>query len=131
MKREVSRQVMSWFGEVKEGKWAMDVDATVKEVGVGIFRAYKVCSSIVEAFVRADDVRVKDDPIAEPDFIAKWKTTVGDTFQDVVDMKLLSVCPQLLLISQLNLDALQQGYYLSNLAPYTDPPVNLLTYFPV
>ena len=131
VKREVSRQVMSWFGEVKEGKWAMDVDATVKEVGVGILRAYKVRSSIVEAFVRADDVRVKDDPIAEPDFIAKWKTTVGDTFQDVVDMKLLSVCPELPLISQLNLDELQQGYYLSNLAPYTDPPVHLLTYFPV
>lgn len=42
VKRDVSRQVMGWFGEVKGGKWAMDVNATVKEVGVGILRAYKV-----------------------------------------------------------------------------------------
>ena len=34
----------------------------------------------------------KDDPIEEPLFIQKWKTTVGDTFQEVVDMSLLSVC---------------------------------------
>ena len=33
----------------------------------------------------------QNDPIAEDVFIEKWKTTVGDTFQDVVDLKLLSV----------------------------------------
>ena len=42
IKREVSRQVMAWFGGVRAGLWTMDVDATVKEVGLGILRAYKV-----------------------------------------------------------------------------------------
>ena len=41
VRRDVTRQVMAWFGEVKAGLWTMDVDAMVKEVGVGILRAYK------------------------------------------------------------------------------------------
>lgn len=71
----------------------------------------------------------KDDPIAEPTFLEKWKTTVGDTFQDVVDMKLLSVrsSPSAILC----LTRTWQGFYLSNVSPYTDPPIRLLTYFPV
>lgn len=42
VKRDVTRQVMSWFGEIKDHRWTMDVNATVKEVGLGILRAYKV-----------------------------------------------------------------------------------------
>ena len=34
--------MMSWFGEVDDGIWKMDVKTTVKEVGLGILRAYKV-----------------------------------------------------------------------------------------
>ena len=42
VRRDVTRQVMAWFGEVNAGLWTMDVDAMVREVGVGILRAYKV-----------------------------------------------------------------------------------------
>lgn len=33
---------MGWFGEVGEDRWKMDVVATVREVGLGILRAFKV-----------------------------------------------------------------------------------------
>ena len=38
------RQVMQWFGRIAEDDtWAMDVEAVVREVGLGILRAYRVC----------------------------------------------------------------------------------------
>lgn len=40
--RQVSNQVMSWFGQVEKGTWKMDVDAVVAEIGLGIIRHYKV-----------------------------------------------------------------------------------------
>jgi len=40
--RAVSEQVMKWFGEIKDGKWAMDVPSIVKEVGLGILRNHRV-----------------------------------------------------------------------------------------
>ena len=40
--RSVSEQVMSWFGETKDGKWVMNVPAIVKEIGLGILRNYRV-----------------------------------------------------------------------------------------
>lgn len=40
--REVSGQVISWFGPIKEGLWEMDVNAVVAEIGLGILRHYKV-----------------------------------------------------------------------------------------
>ena len=33
---------MSWFGDVKGGKWAVDVGGVAKEVGLGILRNHKV-----------------------------------------------------------------------------------------
>ncbi|KAI0344567.1 hypothetical protein BDW22DRAFT_1060919 [Trametopsis cervina] len=70
--RDVARQVMQWFGEVRSSRWTMDVDAIVREVGIGILRAYK------------------HEAIPEALFIQKWKTAVGDTFESKVDLKLLS-----------------------------------------
>ena len=40
--REVTGQVISWFGTVKEGLWEMDANAVVAELGLGILRHYKV-----------------------------------------------------------------------------------------
>jgi sister chromatid cohesion protein DCC1 len=40
--RAVSTQVMQWFGELREGAWTMDVDAVVREIGLGILRQHKV-----------------------------------------------------------------------------------------
>jgi sister chromatid cohesion protein DCC1 len=42
IKREVASQVMAWFGDITLGTWTMDVDAVLKQVGLGILRAYKV-----------------------------------------------------------------------------------------
>ena len=44
--RQVSQQVISWFGEVKGGRWKMDVNAVIKEVGLSILRDHKVVSSL-------------------------------------------------------------------------------------
>ncbi|KAG6866448.1 hypothetical protein C0991_003966 [Blastosporella zonata] len=70
--RSISTQVMSWFGEIKDGKWKMDVNALLKEVGLGILRYHL------------------HEPIAQDELIAKWKSLVGDTFESKVDLALLS-----------------------------------------
>ena len=44
--RQVSRQVMGWFGEVSNGKWKMDVGSVVKEVGLGILRNHRVSKGV-------------------------------------------------------------------------------------
>lgn len=40
--RQVSGQVIGWFGEISFGKWKMCVDDVVREVGLGILRNHKV-----------------------------------------------------------------------------------------
>ena len=40
--RAVSTQVMTWFGEIKDGKWKMDVNAVVREIGIGVLRNHEV-----------------------------------------------------------------------------------------
>ncbi|KAI0829916.1 sister chromatid cohesion protein Dcc1 [Trametes gibbosa] len=76
VRRDVTRQILGWFGRVDEGElgstWEMDVAAVVREVGLGILRAYK------------------DDPITETAFLEQWRKTVGDTFEDRVSLALLS-----------------------------------------
>jgi sister chromatid cohesion protein DCC1 len=42
VRRAVSEQVICWFGETNEGKWAMDVVGVVREIGLGIVRNHKV-----------------------------------------------------------------------------------------
>ncbi|KAI0315138.1 sister chromatid cohesion protein Dcc1 [Amylostereum chailletii] len=102
IRRDVVGQVMRWFGSVEgEGRrerWQMDVAAVVRQVGLGILRHYK------------------DEPISEVEFLRKWRTAVGDTFESEVALPMLS------------------GNYLISPAPITtsltsDPGV-VLTYFP-
>ncbi|GLB33888.1 putative sister chromatid cohesion protein Dcc1 [Lyophyllum shimeji] len=70
--RTVSTQVMSWFGTMQHGKWKMDVNALIKEVGLGVLRHHR------------------HDPINRDDLVAKWKSLVGDAFESRVDLGLLS-----------------------------------------
>ena len=44
IRRDITRQVMAWFGQLDNdnGVWEMDVGAVVREVGLGILRAYRV-----------------------------------------------------------------------------------------
>lgn len=46
---QILRQVISWFGIVEDDRWKMDVDAVVKEIGLGILRNHtvrNVCATI-------------------------------------------------------------------------------------
>ncbi|KAJ6485139.1 sister chromatid cohesion protein Dcc1 [Mycena vitilis] len=70
--RAVSTQVMTWFGEIRDGVWEMDVDGVLREIGLGILRQHK------------------DDPIAKHALLDKWKLAVGDTFEASVSLPLLS-----------------------------------------
>ncbi|KAG0706126.1 sister chromatid cohesion protein Dcc1 [Suillus ampliporus] len=69
--RAVSNQVISWFGDVKEGLWKMDADAVIRELGIGILRHHR------------------HNPISEHEFLKKWKNVVGDTFEPSVKLTLL------------------------------------------
>jgi sister chromatid cohesion protein DCC1 len=40
--RAVSTQIMAWFGEIQDGKWKMDVNAIVREVGLGVLKHHRV-----------------------------------------------------------------------------------------
>ncbi|KAI0302768.1 hypothetical protein BC826DRAFT_1089810 [Russula brevipes] len=74
VRREVTLQVMRWFGEVDAAGevWKMDVEKVVRQVGLGILR--RICS----------------DPISEDEFMEKWNTAVGDTFASHTSLKLLT-----------------------------------------
>ncbi|KAF5321094.1 hypothetical protein D9619_000774 [Psilocybe cf. subviscida] len=70
--RAVSTQVMQWFGELKDGRWKMDVPAVVREVGLGILRNHR------------------RDPIEKDALVSKWKEQVGDTFESSVSLDSLA-----------------------------------------
>lgn len=70
--RAVSTQVMTWFGNIQDGKWEMNISALIKEVGLGVLRHHR------------------HEPIHLDDFVAKWKSLVGDSFESHVDLALLS-----------------------------------------
>ncbi|KAI0633715.1 sister chromatid cohesion protein Dcc1 [Trametes polyzona] len=76
IRRDVARQVMTWFGKIEEGKvgqtWEMDADAVVREVGLGILRSHR------------------DEPVPEKEFLMQWRKAVGDTFEERVSLTLLS-----------------------------------------
>ena len=44
VRREVTLQVMRWFGHVDDAdeRWKMDVVKVVRQIGLGILRQYKV-----------------------------------------------------------------------------------------
>jgi sister chromatid cohesion protein DCC1 len=44
VRREVTLQVMRWFGQVDgaDERWTMDIEKVVRQVGLGILRQHKV-----------------------------------------------------------------------------------------
>ncbi|KAI0268678.1 sister chromatid cohesion protein Dcc1 [Gloeopeniophorella convolvens] len=72
--REVTLQVMRWFGELDAANesWNMDVEKVVRQVGLGVLRQHR------------------RDQIAEHEFMAKWNTAIGDTFTSTACLSLLS-----------------------------------------
>ncbi|KAI0000385.1 sister chromatid cohesion protein Dcc1 [Russula vinacea] len=74
VRREVTLQVMRWFGQVDgaDERWEMDIEKVVRQVGLGILRQHKT------------------DSISEDAFMTKWNTAVGDTFVSHTSLKLLT-----------------------------------------
>ncbi|VDB96177.1 unnamed protein product [Peniophora sp. CBMAI 1063] len=76
VRREVTVQIMQWFGDVSGAKgeqlWSMDVSGVVRQIGLGLLRNHR------------------DTPAPESDFLGKWRTAVGDVFVNEVKMDLLA-----------------------------------------
>ncbi|KAF8917995.1 sister chromatid cohesion protein Dcc1 [Mucidula mucida] len=70
--RSVSTQVMSWFGEIRQGFWQMDVDSVVREVGLNLLRPHRHTA------------------IDKDELVSSWKSAVGDTFEASVSLDLLA-----------------------------------------
>ncbi|KZT26783.1 hypothetical protein NEOLEDRAFT_1162040 [Neolentinus lepideus HHB14362 ss-1] len=71
IRRQVTLQVLTWFGVIDGSIWEINVEEVLKQVALGILRHYK------------------DEAIAEDEFIARWKRAVGDAFEAKVSLKLL------------------------------------------
>jgi sister chromatid cohesion protein DCC1 len=73
---DVTRQVLSWYGEVNDhaGIWCCDRNSMVKEIGIGLLRPFNHHS------------------VSEQDLIKSWKNAVGDMFEELVQINLLTVC---------------------------------------
>jgi sister chromatid cohesion protein DCC1 len=98
VRRDVTLQVMRWFGQVDDAdeRWKMDVEKVVRQVGLSILSHYKVGfrphSSFDPNLVSGWYLLyLQSDPISEDEFMTKWNTAVGDTFISNTSLKLLTV----------------------------------------
>ncbi|KAH8119272.1 sister chromatid cohesion protein Dcc1 [Phellopilus nigrolimitatus] len=74
--QNVSLQVMSWFGDLTldsphEKTWRVTIVNVVRQLGIGILSAHR------------------NTPVDEDEFLTKWRTVVGDSFENRVDLSLL------------------------------------------
>lgn len=95
VKQEVTKQVLKWFGEVNETtrRWKCCRNSVVAEIGIGLLLLHK------------------NDYITERSLIKNWKGAVGDTFEDNVDLGLLTVWQVFYRCACFH--GLQQGNYIS------------------
>ena len=80
------------------------------------------------------DTSEQHEPILEEDFMQKWRTAVGDKFESVADLRLLSVCDQThcskINCTQSMTPTNSQGNYLSRSSTRSLQTVSELVYFP-
>ncbi|KIJ49401.1 hypothetical protein M422DRAFT_161356 [Sphaerobolus stellatus SS14] len=69
--RKVTEQILSWFGEIKEEEWEMDVESAVRQIGLGRLTLHN------------------NDPVKIQEFLDGWKRAVGDAFSYSVDLRSL------------------------------------------
>ncbi len=95
VRRDVTLQVMRWFGEVDDAdeRWKVDTEKVVRQIGLGILHQHKVRIRRKAAFVFPLSLLpfFQNDPIPEDEFTTKWNTAVGDTFVSHTSLKLLTV----------------------------------------
>lgn len=87
----VISQVLPWFGSVSGNEWTMDPHAVVREIGLGRLRFPKVYLDFYSVTKDPILMRRKDDPANLNTFIEAWKTAVGDSFDALVNLRLLEV----------------------------------------
>jgi sister chromatid cohesion protein DCC1 len=142
VRREVTSQVMGWFGQVDDTdeQRKMDVEKVVRQVGLGILRQYKVSFSerfflpaliprlILTCFWLV--LYLQSDPISEDEFVTKWNAAVGDPFVSNTSLKLLTVR----VVTSFGFGALYNGYEIGKLPLRTFSPLSssntLISYFP-
>lgn len=92
VKREVTEQVMRWYGDINAGLWSVHVEAVLKQVGLGILSHYKVSQKTRFAWCRRMSlIPQQHEAIALAEFLQKWCSAVGDTFESWVALPLLLV----------------------------------------
>ncbi|KZW00287.1 hypothetical protein EXIGLDRAFT_667661 [Exidia glandulosa HHB12029] len=69
--REVTTQILPWFGTVEGNKWKVNVAIVAQEIGVSILQTYQHESVLQESFM------------------AKWADAVGEAFAASLDLQLL------------------------------------------
>ncbi|KAL0576923.1 Ctf8p and Ctf18p associating protein [Marasmius crinis-equi] len=70
--RLISTQVMSWFGNIQDGHWRMDVQSVIREAGLSVLKSHQTS------------------PISLQKLTAAWKALVGDKFASEVSLQLLA-----------------------------------------
>jgi sister chromatid cohesion protein DCC1 len=82
---------MRWFGQVDDadGRWKMNVEKVVRQVGLGILRFRAVSfPSLIPCLV----LYLQSDPISDDEFMTKYNIAVGDTFISNTPRRLFTVC---------------------------------------
>ncbi|KAI9442354.1 sister chromatid cohesion protein Dcc1 [Lactarius indigo] len=113
VKREVTLQVMRWFGQVdvENESWNVDVEKVVRQVGLGVLRQAQGRWCSAPKHNACDPLpRLQNDPVPEDEFMAKWNTAVGDAFASSTSLQLLT------------------GNYLCASSPFCSS--TMLSYFP-
>lgn len=70
----LGRAVLELYGKVEDGVWEVDIHRLCGEVGKGL---------LVEMGGRSEAIEI---------FTERWKDTVGETWAEYCDLKLLEVC---------------------------------------
>jgi sister chromatid cohesion protein DCC1 len=95
VKREVTTQVMSWFGTIETGLWNMNAQAILCQVGLSILSTYEVSLFALLQF-NLFIIGYQREPVLKEAFLFKWAETVGDAFVADVKLDLIAVRGSLL-----------------------------------
>jgi hypothetical protein len=90
--QDLGRELLALFGTIDEGTWEVDLPRIVTEVGKGLL----------------EDLRGESEGSVA--FMHRWRETVGETWAETCDFKLLEVCLLCVNISKIRrLDSFQSS----------------------
>lgn len=89
---ELTDQVIRWFGSAGDEHWEPDFDDISKIIGLALLSQHKVRSTYP---LDPTDILIpenkKTEPVEETDFMDNWRNIIGDSFEDHVKLRLLTV----------------------------------------